>query len=219
MLKIRRPLGRLIFNMGIAIPGKTVFLIETAPSTFARSYWNCVKTKSQWHSRGYSGQLTTRLECTGVNFNTLVLILNCVLALAIYIFVGLIWMLWHMETHINPQRYRYLQQHLPPFWHFIAYNPDNIHMNLCEYLFNMFWSRFSLYLHQREKPCTDVKLKCKVQIRTCESELLLGQMLDSKTCLINRQKLRTKRQNVQILFFSNKDFHQRKPWFRDYYLR
>ena len=36
MLKIRRPLGRLIFNMGIAIPGKTVFLIETAPRfTFA----------------------------------------------------------------------------------------------------------------------------------------------------------------------------------------
>ena len=31
MLKIRRPVGRLIFNMGIAIPGKTVFLIETAP--------------------------------------------------------------------------------------------------------------------------------------------------------------------------------------------
>ena len=30
-LKIRRPLGRLFFNMGIAIPGKTVFLIETAP--------------------------------------------------------------------------------------------------------------------------------------------------------------------------------------------
>ena len=29
MLKIRRPLGRLIFDMGIAIPGKTVFLIET----------------------------------------------------------------------------------------------------------------------------------------------------------------------------------------------
>ena len=31
MLKIRRPLGRFIFNMGIAIPGKTVFLIETPP--------------------------------------------------------------------------------------------------------------------------------------------------------------------------------------------
>ena len=36
MLKIRRPLGRLIFNMGIAIPGKTVFLIETAPWSFVR---------------------------------------------------------------------------------------------------------------------------------------------------------------------------------------
>ena len=34
MLKIRRPLGRLIFNMGIAIPGKTVFLIETAARPF-----------------------------------------------------------------------------------------------------------------------------------------------------------------------------------------
>ena len=32
MLKIRRPLGRLIFKIGIAIPGKTVFLIDTAPS-------------------------------------------------------------------------------------------------------------------------------------------------------------------------------------------
>ena len=31
MLKIRRLLGRLIFNMGIAIAGKTVILIETAP--------------------------------------------------------------------------------------------------------------------------------------------------------------------------------------------
>ena len=37
MLKIRRPLGRPIFNMGIAIPGKTVFLIETPP-------WWCDKT-------------------------------------------------------------------------------------------------------------------------------------------------------------------------------
>ena len=33
MLKIRRPLWRLIFNMGTAIPGKTVFLIETAPGS------------------------------------------------------------------------------------------------------------------------------------------------------------------------------------------
>ena len=34
MLKIRRPIGRLIFNMGIAVPGKTGFLIETAPCIF-----------------------------------------------------------------------------------------------------------------------------------------------------------------------------------------
>ena len=38
MLKIRRPLGRLIFNMGIAIPGKTVFLIETAPWFYYEYY-------------------------------------------------------------------------------------------------------------------------------------------------------------------------------------
>ena len=44
MLKIRRPLGRLIFNMGIAIPGKTVFLIETAPWVHAlnRIWWLCL---------------------------------------------------------------------------------------------------------------------------------------------------------------------------------
>ena len=36
MLKIRRPNDRLIFNMGIAIPGKTVFLIETAPWQWSR---------------------------------------------------------------------------------------------------------------------------------------------------------------------------------------
>ena len=41
MLKIRRPLGRLIFNMGIAIPGKTVFLIETAPRILFWSDWFC----------------------------------------------------------------------------------------------------------------------------------------------------------------------------------
>ena len=46
MLKIRRPNGRLIFNMGIAIPGKTVFLIETATRDL------CVpgaKESSWWH--------------------------------------------------------------------------------------------------------------------------------------------------------------------------
>ena len=36
MLKIRRPTGRLIFNMGIPIPGKTVFYIETGPGCLLR---------------------------------------------------------------------------------------------------------------------------------------------------------------------------------------
>ena len=41
MLKIRRPLGRLIFNMGIIIPGKTVFLIETAPrNLYQIKFWH-----------------------------------------------------------------------------------------------------------------------------------------------------------------------------------
>ena len=52
MLKIRRPLGRLIFNMGIAIPGKTVFLIETAPcSRSAVVQWvddSCVDRLTNW---------------------------------------------------------------------------------------------------------------------------------------------------------------------------
>ena len=48
MLKIRRPLGRLIFNMGIAIPGKTVFLIETAPRLFSSSVSVTKLPKSQY---------------------------------------------------------------------------------------------------------------------------------------------------------------------------
>ena len=55
MLKIRRPLGRLIFNMGIAIPGKTVFLIETAPRLFTHSTdfqtisWFCYPMSRRFH--------------------------------------------------------------------------------------------------------------------------------------------------------------------------
>ena len=41
MLKIRRPLGRLIFNMGIAIPGKTVFLwlCQNGTASFTKSMY------------------------------------------------------------------------------------------------------------------------------------------------------------------------------------
>ena len=51
MLKIRRPLGRLIFNMGIAIPGKTVFLIETAPRNLVsmQTTYNELKFISEPH--------------------------------------------------------------------------------------------------------------------------------------------------------------------------
>ena len=49
MLKIRRPLGRLIFNMGIAIPGKTVFLIETAPWAAPRRWQRWYIVWPQWY--------------------------------------------------------------------------------------------------------------------------------------------------------------------------
>ena len=83
MLKIRRPLGRLIFNMGITIPGKTVFLIETAPlvsatyfkigypylkSAGARSL-NEIQWPNPWKpyrdiSQGSICQATSRIEWT-----------------------------------------------------------------------------------------------------------------------------------------------------------
>ena len=54
MLKIRRPLGRLIFNMGITIPGKTVFLIETAPSFFIMDQYNIISHSVWLASSGYT---------------------------------------------------------------------------------------------------------------------------------------------------------------------
>ena len=71
MLKIRRPLGRLIFNMGIAIPGKTVFLIETAPRLLWRTHVsagfaelrNCVDisiTRLDFSMTGFLGYKTPK---------------------------------------------------------------------------------------------------------------------------------------------------------------
>ena len=60
MLKIRRPLGRLIFNMGIAIPGKTVFLIETAP-------WEVIR-KALFLIRGLYVYVAFQIE-TQIDFN------------------------------------------------------------------------------------------------------------------------------------------------------
>ena len=52
MLKIRRLLGRLIFNMGIAIPGKTVFLIETAP---------CIKHKDRLYRKKLNNPIDSNI--------------------------------------------------------------------------------------------------------------------------------------------------------------
>ena len=57
MLKIRRPLGRLIFNMGIAIPGKTVFLIETAPRPLYQGYFEYVLPFNRTYVHMYSKAL------------------------------------------------------------------------------------------------------------------------------------------------------------------
>ena len=62
MLKIRRPLGRLIFNMGIAIPGKTVFLIETAPRPqYQGMIWLPGSWKCWWEMEMLMGTNTKRL--------------------------------------------------------------------------------------------------------------------------------------------------------------
>ena len=61
MLKIRRPNGRLIFNMGITIPSKTVVLIETAPRYLRycwlyRGLFSCGFQLSRRSNTGTSGQ-------------------------------------------------------------------------------------------------------------------------------------------------------------------
>ena len=66
MLKIRRPLGRLIFNMGIAIPGKTVFLIETAPEPF---YQNELTLILIWISGYIDYTVWEEINFPFINFN------------------------------------------------------------------------------------------------------------------------------------------------------
>ena len=88
MLKIRRPLGRLIFNMGIAIPGKTVFLIETAP----RSHGVLIGLK-----RGL------REEQNVVILNSIItFIIDCPLTIVYctrLLYVTCIWV-WYYQTNI-----------------------------------------------------------------------------------------------------------------------
>ena len=64
MLKIRRPLGRLIFNMGIAIPGETVFLIETAPRHLADGIVECI-----FHNENFGISKLNFIELCSLGFS------------------------------------------------------------------------------------------------------------------------------------------------------
>ena len=77
-------------------PARTLHATEIAPknATPMTCPW------LRWTTDNPSGMHRCRFQ------HLCVLILNCALALAIYIFVGLILMLWHRETNINPQRNR-----------------------------------------------------------------------------------------------------------------
>ena len=71
MLKIRRPTGRLIFNMGIPIPGKTVFYIETGPCYEMRR-WNITGLRTHWNPDkwGISMQVSTFELRNKCSYNT-----------------------------------------------------------------------------------------------------------------------------------------------------
>ena len=79
MLKIRRPLERLIFNMGIAIPGKTVFLIETAPwlssnlNNNITHHWHCPPGRWLFYMcMGFICHSCLRLLCNNRIYNNAV---------------------------------------------------------------------------------------------------------------------------------------------------
>ena len=75
MLKIRRPLGRLIFNMGIAIPGKTVFLIETAPRVLKLHYlyyWRHDSLQHHKHAAPSSAHLIMKYQYMLITLNMLI---------------------------------------------------------------------------------------------------------------------------------------------------
>ena len=84
MLKIRRPLGRLIFNMGIAIPGKTVFLIETTPWFPCTNSWaiECLMWVSMRTFIMLSRDSIILLWCS---WRLLELMTSCVCAFILYI--------------------------------------------------------------------------------------------------------------------------------------
>ena len=110
MLKIRRPLGCLIFNMGIAIPGKTVFLIETAPwsPNHARFYQDIISVR--W-SRKLDTLIQIQSWLTNVDVVIRLLLPVCftffISNKVLWLITGTIHNMWHRQawpmtsTHID----------------------------------------------------------------------------------------------------------------------
>ena len=67
MLKIRRPLGRLIFNMGIAIPGKTVFLRDRNKDLHL--HWLFPASGSSHQESQKSGRISLTQRCQRLQLN------------------------------------------------------------------------------------------------------------------------------------------------------
>ena len=139
MLKIRRPLGRLIFNMGIAIPGKTVFLIETAP-------WVCfnIQTifpgigipimKMTWLWDHLNGLVQFQCISNGVmsflhKAIDLIFIMEILILVRHYLYSGL--------TSWGPIQYR-MRHFIVSFWY--CKSPDGVSVN-------MFISLWKLHCH------------------------------------------------------------------------
>ena len=94
MLKIRRPLGRLIFNMGIAIPGKTVFLIETAPRLLHWHWGNhlILPVNQPWR---------IRVKSTSTNYSRLQVLTMCFVQYAKLSYICIL-LTGHVYFYYNP---------------------------------------------------------------------------------------------------------------------
>ena len=118
MLKIRRPLGRLIFNMGIAIPGKTVFLIETAP-------WAPLHYHGAWEASGTIGIHTRHINHVYEQKSTTSGMVN---------FLTNIWLFMSRSPLTDLQD------------HFIQWKPLNFDNLLWSLLLYLHWSVCTVYL-------------------------------------------------------------------------
>ena len=95
MLKIRRPLGRLIFNMGIAIPGKTVFLIETAPWFLGTVFYHVFSVKLCLLSRVWNVELFIKFNIMMLTVYGICNMHRMICLLLSNAAVSLVWALYH----------------------------------------------------------------------------------------------------------------------------